>query len=88
MGPFRSLFVLMDFNGSLLVFITPHASLWIPNVSLCVFKCSYEFKWVFMGPSMSLCVFMGPYGSLLVLTRFYVSLWIPVAFLCVFVGFY
>ena len=29
MGPYRSLFVLMDSNGSSLVLVSPYSSLWV-----------------------------------------------------------
>ena len=55
-GPFRSFFVLMDSNGSLLVFISPHASLWI-------LMGPYGFLCVLIGPYVSLCVYVDFNGS-------------------------
>ena len=57
MGPYMSLFVLMDFNGSLSVLIGPYGS-------LSDLINPYVILWVFMGFYKSLVVLMCPYGSL------------------------
>ena len=49
MGPFRSLYVLMPFNGFLRLLIGPYASslvLFGPYSSLCVILDSNRFLWV------------------------------------------
>ena len=56
MGPYGSLCVHMDFNGSLWVPIVPCAFLWIV-------MGPYEFLWVLMSRNVSFRVLIGPYGS-------------------------
>ena len=67
MGPCRSIFVLMDSNGSMWVLISPYASLWV----LRSFLCPYSPLWILMGPSVSLWVLLRLHGSLCVLIGLY-----------------
>ena len=70
MGPYKSLCVLKDSNGSLWVPIIPFASLWIlmsimgPYRSLFVLTDFKGSIWVLKCPYLSLSILMGPYGSL------------------------
>ena len=69
MHSYRSLFVFMDSNGSLQVFIgliCPYKSLFVMdfNVSLWVLRGFYASLKTLMGPNEFLWVFFSPYGSL------------------------
>ena len=60
MGPYASFSVLMDFNGSLWVFMRSYWSLWVlvvSFVSLCSLMGPYRSLWVIMGPYWSLDIF-------------------------------
>ena len=83
-GPYKFFCVLVDSNGSLLVFIGPYSSLRIlmgPHWSFLVVFRPYGFYRVLMGlfssalvlvdSNGSLCVFMGLYGFLRSLLGFY-----------------
>ena len=67
MVPYRSLFVFMDFNGSLWVVIGPHASLLLVmafNNFFCVLMDSNGSIWILIGPFLSLWILIDPYVSL------------------------
>ena len=64
LGPYKSLFVVKNSNGSLWVLISPYSSLLVSNGTL----------WVLISPCASISVLKGPYRSLRVLVHPYVSL--------------